>query len=96
VPAKREGNFVANTVTFVVDTSQYTHPRVLVDSEWFAQHWNDSNVRSIEADEKVLLDETRHLPKAVKLDWHSDVPVSPDGAHPKWMWTLTAAGGLKP
>jgi 3-mercaptopyruvate sulfurtransferase SseA len=87
---------MANTETSVVDTSQYTHPMVLVDAEWVAHHLNDSNVRIIEADEDVLLYETGNIPKVVKLDWHSDVFGSPDGAHPERMWTLTTPGGLEP
>lgn len=87
---------MANTKTSVVDKSQYTHPEVLVDTEWVAQHLNDSSVRIIEANEDVLLYETGHIPNAVRLDWHSDVPGSPDRAHPERMWTLTAPGGLEP
>jgi thiosulfate/3-mercaptopyruvate sulfurtransferase len=87
---------MANTEASVLDTSQYTHPEVLVDTEWVAQHLNDSSVGLNEVDEEVLLYERGHIPNAVKLDWHSDVPGSPDGAHPERMWTLTAAGGLEP
>jgi thiosulfate/3-mercaptopyruvate sulfurtransferase len=67
----------------------------LVDAEWVAQYLNDSNVRIIKADEDVLLYETGHIPNAVRLDWYSDVPGSPDGAHPERMRTLTAPRGLK-
>jgi hypothetical protein len=95
--ASREkgGNSMANTETSVVDTSQYTHPEVLVGTGRVAQHLNDSNVRLIEADEEVLLYERGHSPNAVKLDWHSHVPGPTDGAHPERMWTLTAMGGLE-
>jgi len=41
----------------------------------------------------VLLNEMKHIPNAVKFDWHSDMPGSPDGAYPERMWTLTASGG---
>ncbi len=53
--------------------SGYAHPEVLVETDWVAQHLNDSNIRLIEADEDVLLYEVGHLPGAVKLDWHVDV-----------------------
>jgi len=53
--------------------SGYAHPEVLVDTEWVAQHLNDSNVRIIEADEDPLLYEVGHIQNAVKLDWHVDV-----------------------
>jgi hypothetical protein len=43
-----------------------------------------------EAGEDILPCETGHIPSAVKLDWHSDVPGSPDRAHPERMGTLTS------
>lgn len=60
--------------------SEYTNPEALVDTNWVAEHLNDSNVRLIEADEDVLLYEVGHIPGAVKLDWHVDVqnPLSRD------------------
>jgi thiosulfate/3-mercaptopyruvate sulfurtransferase len=54
-------------------TEEYTHPEVLVDTAWVAEHLNDPNVRIVEADEDVLLYEVGHLQNAVKLDWHVDV-----------------------
>jgi thiosulfate/3-mercaptopyruvate sulfurtransferase len=58
----------------------YAHPEVLVDTQWVADHLNDTDVRLIEADEDVLLYEISHIPGAVKLDWHVDVqnPVERD------------------
>jgi thiosulfate/3-mercaptopyruvate sulfurtransferase len=53
--------------------SGYVHPEVLVDTEWVAQHLNDTNVRIVEADEDPLLYEVGHIQNAVKLDWHTDV-----------------------
>ena len=53
--------------------SGYTHPEVLVETSWVAEHLNDPHIRLIEADEDVLLYEVGHLPGAVKLDWHVDV-----------------------
>ncbi len=58
--------------------SGYTHPEVLVETSWVADHLNDSNVRLIEADEDVLLYEVGHIPGAVKLDWHVDVQAPVD------------------
>jgi thiosulfate/3-mercaptopyruvate sulfurtransferase len=51
----------------------YTHPEVLVSTEWVVQHLNDANVRIVEADEDPLLYEVGHISNAVKLDWHTDV-----------------------
>ncbi len=61
------------TTSSMTPASGYAHPEVLVDTEWVAQHLNDSNVRLIEADEDVLLYEIGHIQGAVKLDWHVDV-----------------------
>ncbi len=85
---------MVNTEISAVNTSRYTHREVLVDSEWVVQRMNDSNVRSIEANENILLYETGSIRNAVKHDWHSDVPASPDRAHPERMWTLTTPGGF--
>jgi len=52
----------------------YIHPEVLVDTQWVAEHLNDSKVRIVEADEDPLLYEgVGHIRNAVKLDWHVDV-----------------------
>ncbi len=58
----------------------YAHPDVLVETDWVAQHLNDSGLRIVEADEDVLLYEQGHVPGAVKLDWLVDVqdPVQRD------------------
>ncbi|MCX7838549.1 MAG: sulfurtransferase [Anaerolineae bacterium] len=53
--------------------SQYAHPKVLVETEWVAQHLNDPHIRIIESDEDVLLYEVGHIPGAVKIDWHTDL-----------------------
>jgi thiosulfate/3-mercaptopyruvate sulfurtransferase len=60
--------------------SGYANPEVLVDTQWVAEHLQDSNVRLVEADEDVLLYEQGHIPGAVKLDWLVDVqdPVERD------------------
>lgn len=51
----------------------YTHPDVLVSTEWVAEHLNDPNVRLIESNEDPLLYETGHIPGAVKIDWEQDL-----------------------
>jgi len=50
-------------------TEDYTHPEVLVETEWVAQHLNDPDVRLVESNEDFLLYETGHIPGAVKVDW---------------------------
>ncbi len=53
--------------------SGYAHPEVLVETDWVAEHLNDSSLRFVEADEDILLYEQGHMPGAVKLDWLVDV-----------------------
>ncbi len=53
--------------------TDYTHPEMLVSTDWVAQHLNDSNVRIVESDEDVLLYDIGHVPNAVKIDWHTDL-----------------------
>ncbi|MGZ3663055.1 MAG: sulfurtransferase [Ktedonobacterales bacterium] len=63
-----------DTTTTGPAQSSYTHPEVLVDTEWVAQHLDDPRVRIVEADEDPLLYEAiGHIRNAVKLDWHVDV-----------------------
>jgi len=51
----------------------YVYPEVLVETDWVAEHLNDSNIRIVESDEDVLLYEIGHVPGAVKIDWHTDL-----------------------
>ncbi len=53
--------------------SEYTHPEVLVSTDWVQEHLADPNLRIVESDEDVLLYEVSHIPGAVKIDWHVDL-----------------------
>ena len=53
--------------------SDYTHPEVLVSTDWVADHLNDPDVRVVESDEDVLLYDVGHIPGAVKVDWVNDL-----------------------
>jgi thiosulfate/3-mercaptopyruvate sulfurtransferase len=54
--------------------SDYTHPDVLVSTDWVADHLDDTdNIRIIESNEDVLLYDTGHVPNAVNIDWHRDL-----------------------
>ena len=53
--------------------TNYTHPEVLVSTDWLADHLNDPNVRVVESDEDILLYEIGHIPGAVKLDWETQM-----------------------
>jgi thiosulfate/3-mercaptopyruvate sulfurtransferase len=47
----------------------YSHPEVLVETDWVAEHLDDPNVRIVESNEDYLLYDTGHIPGAVKVDW---------------------------
>ncbi|MGB8647740.1 MAG: sulfurtransferase [Anaerolineae bacterium] len=53
--------------------TEYVHPQVLVETDWVAEHLQDSNIRIVESDEDILLYEVGHVPGAVKVDWHADL-----------------------
>ncbi|MFN8571502.1 MAG: sulfurtransferase [Gemmatimonadaceae bacterium] len=56
-----------------VQSKGYSHPDVLVSTEWLAQHHADAAVRVLECDEDVLLYDLGHIPNAQKIDWHIDL-----------------------
>ena len=49
----------------------YVHPEYLVETEWVAEHLNDTSLRIIESDEDPLLYAVGHIPSAVQVDWFS-------------------------
>ena len=53
--------------------AEYTHPEVLVSTEWVAEHKDDPNIRIVESDEDVLLYSQGHIPGAVNIDWQNDL-----------------------
>ena len=74
----------------------YTHPEVLVSTEWLAAHLEDPNIRIIESDEDVLLYDTGHIPGAQKVDWHEDLndPVLRDYVSSEQFETLLRSKGI--
>ena len=51
----------------------YTHPEVLVSTEWIARHAGDTGVRVVESNEDPLLYPSGHVPGAVEIDWTRDL-----------------------
>jgi thiosulfate/3-mercaptopyruvate sulfurtransferase len=51
----------------------YTHPDVLVSTEWVAAHLHDPAVRIVESNEDPLLYPSGHIPGAVEVDWTADL-----------------------
>jgi len=60
--------------------AEYAHPEALVSVSWLMQNMDKSDVVIVESDEDVLLYDIGHIPKAVKIDWHTDLndPVTRD------------------
>ncbi|MGH7663707.1 MAG: sulfurtransferase [Gemmatimonadaceae bacterium] len=74
----------------------YTHPDVLVSTDWLAAHLDDPAIRIIESDEDVLLYHTGHIPGAQKVDWHEDLndPVVRDYVSPESFQALLRRLGI--
>jgi len=53
--------------------AEYSHPEVLVSTDWVADHLEDPNIKIVESDEDVLLYEVGHIPEAIKVDWQNDL-----------------------
>lgn len=53
--------------------AEYTHPEMLVSTEWVADHLNDPTVRIVESDEDILLYDVGHIANAIKVDWQSEL-----------------------
>ncbi len=52
----------------------YTHPEVLVSTEWVANNLeNTDKIRLVESNEDVLLYRTGHIKNAVHIDWITDL-----------------------
>jgi thiosulfate/3-mercaptopyruvate sulfurtransferase len=53
--------------------AQYANPQALVETEWLAEHLDDSNVPIIEVDEDVTAYDKGHIPGAVAWNWFTDL-----------------------
>ena len=51
----------------------YAHPEVVVETDWVAQHLNDSGLRIVEVDEDTSLYAKGHIPGAIAFDWWKDL-----------------------
>ena len=51
----------------------YSHPGVLVSTDWVADNLDNPNVRVIESNEDPLLYASGHVPGAVEVDWTADL-----------------------
>lgn len=78
--------------------TQYSHPEVLVSTEWLAAHLNDPGLRIVESNEDVLLYGTGHIPGAVHIDWRDDLqdPLVRDYISPETFAALASRNGISP
>ncbi|MFQ5912667.1 MAG: sulfurtransferase [Nitrospinota bacterium] len=51
----------------------YTHPEMLVSTEWVAEHKDDPNVRLLEVDVDTKAYEEGHVPGAVGINWQTQL-----------------------
>jgi thiosulfate/3-mercaptopyruvate sulfurtransferase len=88
----------SNTLPAVpaIETRGYSHPDVLVSTDWVAAHLNDPGIRIVESDEDLLLYETGHIPGAVKVDWVTELndPLTRDYLDRERMQRLLRAKGV--
>lgn len=76
--------------------ADYSHPEVLVSSEWLSQNLGREGLVVVESDEDVLLYEVGHIPGAVKIDWHTDLndPVTRDYVSDEAFANLLGSKGI--
>ena len=51
---------------------QYAHPKVLIDTQWVADHLFNKNIRLVEVDVDPSLYAAGHIPGAAGWDWKKD------------------------
>ncbi|MEM1250309.1 MAG: sulfurtransferase [Acidobacteriota bacterium] len=56
-----------------IESRGYSHPDVLVSTDWVAEHLDDPNVRIVESNEDPLLYPSGHVPGAAEVDWTRDL-----------------------
>jgi len=53
--------------------AEYTHPEVLVSTDWVLENKGKEGTKVIESDEDILLYEVGHIEGAIKLDWETEL-----------------------
>jgi thiosulfate/3-mercaptopyruvate sulfurtransferase len=67
---------MAKTATEISKTG-YAHPEALVDTQWVADHLNDSKLKIVEVDVDTSAYDTGHIRGAIGLDWRKDLQARP-------------------
>ncbi len=60
-----------------ISTTGYANPEALVDTQWVADHLNDSKVKIVEVDVDTSAYDTGHIKGAIGLDWRKDLQARP-------------------
>lgn len=81
-----------------IEQRGYTHPSMLVSTDWVAEHLNDPKVRIVESDEDPLLYASGHVPGAVEVDWVRDLndPIRRDYLNREGFEALASRIGITP
>lgn len=76
--------------------NQYTHPEVLVETEWVSDHLKDPGLRLVESNEDPLLYDMGHIPGSVKVDWFTTLqdPIRRDFIGKKEFEKLCSSMGI--
>ena len=76
--------------------AEYANPDALVETDWLADHLNDSNIRVIEVDEDTAAYEKEHIPGAVGWNWNTDLhaPVGRDYVDQAGLSALLSKAGV--
>jgi len=79
-------------------TNGYTHPEVLVETEWVAEHLNDRKVRLVEVDVDTTAYDSGHIPGAVGWNWKKDTqqPIRRDIPDKTGVEALLGRSGVAP
>jgi thiosulfate/3-mercaptopyruvate sulfurtransferase len=74
----------------------YTHPEVLVETDWVAHHLNDPQLRFIEVDVDTTAYDSGHIPGAIGWNWKKDTqqPIRRDIPDMKGLEELLGRSGV--
>ena len=53
--------------------AEYTHPDVLVSTDWVLENKDNEGIKVVESNEDILLYETGHIEGTIKLDWETEL-----------------------
>jgi thiosulfate/3-mercaptopyruvate sulfurtransferase len=56
-----------------IEDRGYTHPEVLVSTQWVVDNLHQPSIRLVESNEDTLLYASGHIPGAVHVDWTTDL-----------------------